>query len=117
MWTVEFAAAAEHDLALIFDHLLNSYLDFGDDLETALDRAEDRILAIQSSALDLANAPFQGTLRPDILGDLRYVRHNKSVFWFVAEKNRKVVKVLAVFFGGQDHVRHMLARLLSGIPS
>lgn len=113
MWTVEFAEAAEQDFELIFDHLFQSYSDFGDDFETVLDRTEQRILAIQSSALELAKVPFQGTLRPDILEGLRYVQHNKAVFWFIANENQKVVRVLAVFFGGQDHIRHMLARLLS----
>ena len=113
MWTVEFAAAAEQDFELIFDHLLHSYQEFGDDAETAFDRAERRIVDIQSSAIDLAKIPFQGTLRPDILPGIRFVRHDKAVFWFVAQEAREVVQVLAVFFGSQDHIRHMMARLLS----
>lgn len=116
MWTVEFAAAAERDFELIFDHLLQSYLDFGDDAQTAMERAEQRILAIQASALDLAKTPFQGTLRPDILEELRYVRRDRAVFWFIANKERKVVQVLAVFFGGQNHIQRMLTRLLSDAP-
>ena len=40
---LEFAAEAERDFGLIFDHLLRSYLDFGDCLESALDHAESRI--------------------------------------------------------------------------
>ncbi|KEO59990.1 type II toxin-antitoxin system RelE/ParE family toxin [Thioclava indica] len=114
VWSVEFAAATEQDFELIFEHLVQSYTDFGDDLETAMNRAEHRILTIQSLALELAKAPFQGTLRPDILDELRYVRHNKAVFWFIANEDRKAVQVLAVFYGGQDHIRHMLARLLAG---
>ncbi len=116
MWTVEFAAAAERDFELIFDHLLQSYQEFGDDFDTAFDRAEQRIEDIQSSASDLAKVPFQGTLRPDILPGLRFVRHDKAVFWFIAQEDREVAQILAVFFGSQDHVRHMLARLLSGSP-
>lgn len=114
MWTVEFAVAAERDFELIFDHLLQSYQDFGDDFETAFDHAEQRIEDILSSARDLAKVPFQGTLRPDILTGLRFFRHDKAVFWFTAKEDRKVVEILAVFFGSQDHIRHMLARLLSG---
>ena len=116
MWTVEFAEAAECDFELIFDHLLQSYQEFGDDFDTACKRAERRIGYIQSSARDLAKIPFQGTLRPDILTGLRFVRHEKAVFWFVAQEDREVVQILAVFFGSQDHIRHMLARLLSGSP-
>lgn len=116
MWTVEFAAQAERDFELIFDHLLQSYQDFGDEFDVAIDRAAQRIMAIQSSALDLAKIPYQGTLRPDILDGLRFVRHSKAVYWFVADEDRKMVQVLAIFYGGQDHIRHMLTRLLSDQP-
>ena len=116
MWTVEFAAAAERDFELIFDHLIRSYQEFGDDFDSAFERAEQRVDAIQSLARDLAKIPFQGTLRPDILPDLRFVRHDKAVFWFVAQEEQQIVQILAVFFGSQDHIRHMLARLLSGLP-
>lgn len=116
MWAVEFAEAAERDFELIFDYLLKSYQEFGDDFDTAFDRAEQRIGAIHTSARDLAKIPFQGTLCPDILPNLRFVRRNKAVFWFVAKKDQEIVQILAVFFGSQDHTRHMLARLLSGLP-
>ena len=76
---VEFAFATERDFGLVFDHLLQSYQDLGDDFDVAIDRAEQRILAIQSSAQDLAKNPYQGTLRPDILDELRFVRQNKAV--------------------------------------
>lgn len=114
MWTIEFSAEAEHDFELIFEHLLQTYQDFGDDLDIALDRAEQRLLTIQSSSRDLAKTPFQGTLRSDILEGLRFVRHNKAIFWFVVNEDHQVIRILAVFFGGQDHLRHMLTRLLSG---
>ncbi len=116
MWTVEFAAAAERDFELIFDHLIRSYQEFGDDFGTAFERGERRIRNIQSTAKNLAKVPFQGTLRPDILPDLRFVRHDKAVFWFVAQEEQQIVQILAVFFGSQDHIRNMLARLLSGLP-
>lgn len=116
MWTVEFAVQAERDFELIFDHLFQSYRDFGDEFDLASDRAAQRVLAIQSSAHDLAKVPFQGTLRPDILDGLRFVRHSKAVYWFVAHEDRKVVQVLAIFYGGQDHIRHMLTRLLLDLP-
>ena len=114
MWTVEFAAAAERDFELIFDYLVQAYQDFGDDIDLAFERAEQRLHTIQSSALDLAKVPYQGTLRPDIQESLRFVRHDKAVFWFMVHEDRQVVQVLAIFFGGRDHIRHMLTRLLSG---
>jgi len=116
VWTVEFAEAAERDFELIFDHLLQSYQDFGDEFDAAFERAERRVREIQSSAKNLAKFPFQGTPRPDILPGLRFVGHNKAVFWFVAQGDREIVQILAVLFGSQDHIRHMLTRLLSGSP-
>lgn len=111
---IEFSAETERDFELIFEHLLQAYQDFGDDLDLALDRAEQRLLSIQPSVRDLAKTPFQGTLRPDIFEGLRFVRHNKAVFWFVVDEDRQVVRILAIFYGGQDHIRHMLTRMLSG---
>ena len=116
MWRVEFAANAEQDFELTFDHLLRSYLDFGEDSDDAFDRAVERIQTIYTSGFDLAKAPYQGTLRTDILTGLRYVRREKAVFWFVPDEERQVIQILAVFFGGQDHIRHMLTRLLGGPP-
>ena len=112
MWSLEFSVDAERDFELIFDHLVESYLEFGDDNDVALERAVQRIRDIQISANKLALLPKQGTLRPDILEGLRFVRIEKAVFWFVLDEGQKTVRVLAVFFGGQDHIRHMLVRLL-----
>ena len=47
---LEFSAEAERDIELIFDHLLRSYLEFGESLESALDHAEARIREIRVSA-------------------------------------------------------------------
>lgn len=113
MWQIEFAAEAERDFALIFEHLVASYEDFGDPTDIAFDRAAARIASIQDDALRLARQPFQGTLRSDILETVRFVRLNRAVFWFQPDENNKRVRVLAVFFGAQDHINHMLLRLLS----
>ena len=113
MWSLEFAADAERDFELIFDHLVESYLEFGEDRDVAFERAIKRIRGIQVSANKLTLAPKQGALRPDILEGLRFVRIEKAVFWFVLEEQRQVVRVLAVFFGAQDHIRHMLTRALA----
>lgn len=113
VWTVEFAAAAERDFELIFDHLVQVYIDFGDDIDVAFERAEQRLHAIQSFDLDLAKIPYQGTLRSDIQEGLRFVQHDKALFWFMVYEDRQVVQVLAIFFGGQDHIRHMLSRLFA----
>ena len=112
MWSVESAAATARDFELIFDHLQQSYLEFGEDAETALERAVARIRGIHQAGLDIARAPHQGTLRTDILPGVRFVRRDRAVFWFVADDTRETVRILAVFFGGQDHIRHMMTRML-----
>ena len=38
-YRLEFPAEAEHDFGLIFDHLLDSYLGFGESLDSALNHA------------------------------------------------------------------------------
>ena len=40
---IEFSAEAGRDFALIFDRLFESYLSFGESVETALDHCEARI--------------------------------------------------------------------------
>ena len=69
MWSLEFSADAERDFELIFDHLVESYLEFGEDSDVAFERAVERIRGIRISAncVNWPMAPKQGTLRPDIL--------------------------------------------------
>lgn len=114
MWRLEFSADAEWDFELIFDHLARSYVDLGDDPAAALNRAADRIRGIRSSIDTLAKSPFIGTQRPDIRANLRFVRLEKTAIWFLPDEDRACVVVIALFFGAQDHIRHMLVRLLSG---
>ncbi|AKS45169.1 hypothetical protein SAMN05444287_0261 [Octadecabacter temperatus] len=111
-WTVEFAADAEHDLSLIFDHLFATYKDLGEPDDIAFENAAARIIGIKQSATDLASNPYRGTRRDKIAQDLRNITINKAIIWFQIDEARKVVQVLAFFFGGQDHFRHMLRRLL-----
>ena len=109
---LEFAAEAERDFGLIFDHLLRSYLDFGESLESALDRAESRIAETRVAAERILTTPHRGERHDDILPGLRHLAIGRVIYWFNVDEPRETVRVLAVFFGGQDHVRHMMARLL-----
>ena len=112
-YRLEFSAEAERDFGLIFDHLFQSYLGFGESPESALDRAESRVLEIRSSADRILSAPHRGERHDDILPGLRHLAIARAIYWFDVDEGRETVRVLAVFFGGQDHVRHMLARLLA----
>ena len=109
---LEFSAEAERDFGLIFDHLLSSYLVFGESPESALDHAGTRILEIRVAAERILSAPQRGERHDDILPGLRHLAIGRAIYWFDVDEVSGTVRVLAVFFGGQDHVRHMMVRLL-----
>ena len=109
---LEFSSEAERDFGLIFDHLTDSYLAFGESPEGALDRAEARVLEIRAAARRILAAPHRGESHDDILPGLRHLALGRAIYWFDVDESRRTVRVLAVFFGGQDHVRRMMIRLL-----
>ena len=109
---LEFSADAERDFGLIFDHLLDSYQDFGESLESAFGRASARVLEIRKSAGRILTAPHRGERHDDILPGIRHLAIGRAIYWFDVDDSSRTVRVLAVFFGGQDHVRRMLTRLL-----
>ena len=109
---LEFSIEAERDFGLIFDHLLHSYLGFGDSLESAFNHAEARTLEIRAAAERILTAPHRGERHDDLLPGLRHLAIERAIYWFEIDDERQTVRVLAVFFGGQDHVRRILARLL-----
>ena len=109
---LEFSAEAERDFELIFDHLLRSYLGFGESLESALDHAETRVREIREAAGRISATPHRGERHDDILPGLRHLAISRAIYWFEVDEPLRTVRILAVFFGGQDHVRHMMTRLL-----
>lgn len=109
---IEFSADAERDFDLIFDHLFESYAAFGESTEKALDHAARRVMAIRKAADRLARFPLRGTVRDDILPGVRFFAVARAIYWFDVDETAAKVRILAVFFGGQDHIRHMLLRLL-----
>ena len=109
-YRLEFTGEAERDFDLIFDHLLGSYLNFGESLESALDRAATRVLEIRGEAERIVSAPDRGQRHDDLLPGLRHLTLGRAIYWFEVDDVRRTVRVLAVFFGGQDHIRHMMFR-------
>ena len=101
------------DLELIFDHLFRAYQELGDPPGTAFDRAVERLRGIEEELARLGDVPFQGTLEPRIMDGLRHVTRDRAVFYFMVDEASQVVRVLGVFFGGQDHRRHILGRIAS----
>ena len=111
-WSVTFAADAADDLTLIEDHLIRAFRDFGESPTEALRHAEARIEGIVETAERLTTAPFRGQLHDDLLPGLRHLVLDSAVYWFIPDPEARQIRVLAVFFGAQDHQRHMLVRLL-----
>ena len=111
-YRIEFAEASERDLDLIFDHLFESYLGFGESIDQAFDHAGQRIMRIRAAAERLALFPESGASRDDILPGLRFMVMDRAIYWYDVDDQSRVVRVLGMFFGGQDHIRRMLIRLL-----
>jgi toxin ParE1/3/4 len=109
---VEFAAEVERDFELIFDLLEESYRSFGEGAEDAIAHAARRVEAIRTAAARLGHVAYRGTLHPEIMPGLRHVTIDQAIYWFFVDNDALIVRVLAVFFGSQDHVRRMLVRLL-----
>lgn len=105
--------ALDRDLDLIFDHLLDSYLALNADDSDAFDRAVERLDAIHASMERLIKPPYQGTLREEFGAGVRQVTKDRAIFYFTVHEDVEEVRVLAAFYGGQDHKRHMLKRLLA----
>ncbi len=116
-YKIEFAEASERDLELIFDHLFESYLGFGESTVHALEHAAERIRDIRVAAEGLTLFPERDTARADILPGLRFMVMQRATRWYDVDDEAQVVRVLGIFFGGQDHIRRMLIRLLGPDPS
>ena len=111
---LEFSAEAERDFGLIFDHLFESYRGFGESVEAALDHAAARVPEIRAAAERIPIAPCRGESHDDIPPGPGHLTLDRAIYWFDVEEERRTVRILAVFPGGQDHTRRMLARLLAG---
>ena len=113
-YRVERVRWANDDLDELFDFLVQTFESLGDSLESAVDRASDRVERIKTDMRALGSVPHQGTLHPQLMPCLRGVTKDRAIFYFVVDDEAQAVRVLAVFFGGQDHKRLMLRRLLGG---
>ncbi len=110
---LDFSDAAERDLLLILDHLFDSYCSFGEPPGEALSHAAERVRKIRGSADRICTAPDRGTNHDHLVPGLRHLTIDRAIFWYEIDVEQEVVRVLAVFFGGQDHVRRMMLRLLA----
>ena len=88
-------------------------MSLGEDAADAFERAASRVRAIDAAMERLGRAPFQGTLLEGLMPGLRQVTKDSAIFYFLTDEVRERIDVLAVFFGGQEHQRRMLRRLLA----
>lgn len=102
----------DRDLRAILQFLMRSNVQFGEPFDRAKQRAAKRVAKIEDAMETLAAVPHQGTLHPNIVPGLRSVTKERAIFYFMVDDAAHVVRVLAVFFGGQDHQRDMLKRLM-----
>ena len=97
-FTIEFSADAERDFELIFDHLFQSYLSFGERIAEALAHAGNRIDRIRRTASRLGTAPHRGTLYEDAA---RAVTIDRAIYWFEVHDAEEKVRVLAIFLAAK----------------
>jgi len=62
----------------------------------------------------LVNTPYIGTWPPDSHPGTRLLRRDKAAIWFLPVEHSRTIIVAAIFYGAQDHIRNMLARMLAG---
>ena len=110
-YDVEPSDQADLDLADILQFLYGSFREFGDANERAFERAADRVREIRDGMVSLGAASHQGTLRPELGANVRSVTKGRAILYFEVIEDREALRVLAVFFGGQDHLPAMLARM------
>jgi plasmid stabilization system protein ParE len=75
-----------------------------------------RIRDIRAAAESLTLFPERGLARGDILPGLRFMVMDRAIYWYDVDDQAQAVRVLGIFFGGQDHIRRMLIRLLGTDP-
>ncbi len=113
-YEVRRAAGVHRDLELIFDFLVEAAEGVGESPARAFDLAAARLSEIEAACDALGRAPHQGTRRPELGSAVRHVTKGRAVIYFDTDDDREALRILAVFFGGQDHHSHILLRLLSG---
>ena len=113
-WRIERSPETDADLRSIFEFLIESHLAFEHDLSEAFQKASDRTDRIEDAIGSLLMTPYQGTLRPELGPGIRSVTKDRAILYFDIDADAEIIRILAVFYGGQDHRRAMLARLRAG---
>lgn len=110
-YRVRRAADVTHDFDLIEDHLVQAYQEFGEDFESAVERAAARIDEALAYIRTFAIHPHRGTEHAKIRPGIRTVTNKNFIFYFEIDEVSYEVRIIATFFGGVDHRRQIMDRL------
>ncbi len=110
-YRVRRAADVTGDLGLIEEHLVTAYQEFGEDLESAVDRATARIDEALAYMRTFVTYPHRGTEYAKIQPGIRTVTAKNFIFYFEVDDLSCEVRILAIFFGGVDHRQQIMDRL------
>ncbi len=110
-YRVRRAADVTRDLDLIEEHLVETYLEFGEDFEAAVARAATRIDDALIYLRTFVTHPHRGTEQAEIQPGIRTVTNKNFIFYFEVDDRSSEVSILAIFFGGLDHRAQIMERL------
>jgi plasmid stabilization system protein ParE len=110
-YRVRRAADVTGDLDLIEEHLVKSYQDFGEDLESAVERAAARIDDALAYMRTFVTHPHRGTEHAKIRPGIRTVTSKNFIFYFDVDDLSYEVRILAIFFGAVNHRQQIMDRL------
>lgn len=108
------SANCDSDLEAIFDYQFATYQALGETGADAFERAAARVLNIKTALEAFGKVPFQETLEAQIMDGLRHVTKDRAIFYFTVDEAVQQLRVLAIFFGGQDHRTQLLDRIKAG---
>ena len=111
-WKVVLTNSAMEDLRKIFRHLFAAHRDgFGRTPREARDLAAARVKSVERTAARLATAPHRGTQHVVGTRTYRHVTIDRAIYWFTLDEPSETVRVIGIFYGGQEHLDRMLGRL------
>ena len=93
-YRVTVTAEAKTDLRRIKAHIVRT--------SGLVESAERIIRELAARLRDLEALPHQGTQRDDIRTALRLLPHHKAVVAFEIEERSNCVRILRLFYGGED---------------
>lgn len=110
-YAVRRGANVARDISRIRKHLIRTYQEFGDTKGTATERANSRIREAFDYMLTFATHPHRGTVHPELRDSVRHVTAQQFIYYFEIDDLLAEVRILTVFFGGEDHLEQIAERL------